>query len=96
MCFLRDVENYKHTYTSAKEKWARVYDELVACDLLLVDVSHNPNGRRALECGMALALKKPIVVVTHRGVKPKKLFSEIAATVIEYKDITQPLKKIRY
>lgn len=95
MCFLRDVEHYKHTFASAKEKWAAVYDELAACDMLLVDLADNPHGRRAVECGMALALKKPIILAIPKKSAPKKLFTDLASTVIKYdsyKDITQPLK----
>lgn len=95
-CFLRDVQQYKRTFTNAKAKWAKVYDELAASDLLLVDVADGANSRRAVECGMALALKKPIVITIQRGMPHKKLFDDLASTVIEYdsyKDITQPLKR---
>lgn len=95
VCFLRDVEHYKRSFATAKEKWARVYDELAACDMLLVDLADTTYGRRAVECGMALALKKPVVLAVPKGSSPKKLFTDLASEVIEYesyKDITQPLK----
>lgn len=93
--FMRDVERYKRSKGSAKETWYKVYDELAACDILLVDMGEY-NDKRAVECGMALALKKPIVITARRGMKHKKLFDDMASTVIEYdsyKDITQQLKK---
>lgn len=95
VCFLRDVEHYKRPFPTAKEKWARVYDELAASDMLLVDMTDDPYGRRAVECGMALALKKPIILAVPKNSSPKKLFTNLASEVIEYesyKDITQPLK----
>lgn len=93
--FMRDVEGYKRPRGTAKEKWLKVYDEMAACDVLLVDMGES-NDRRAVECGMALALKKPIVITVKRGTKHKKLFDDMASKVIEYdsyKDITQQLKK---
>lgn len=95
-CFIRDVENYQHTFDDPKELWQRAYDEILACDALLIDVSDNPTGGRMVEAGIAYALKKRVFVVVKKGVSYKGLFDGISSTVIEYethKDITKDLKK---
>lgn len=94
-CFVRDIEQYKPTFDDQKERWERVYDELGACDALLVDVSGLPPGQNVIECGMAFAMRKPVILAVKKGKQYKNLFGGIAATVIEYdhyKDIVQPLK----
>ena len=96
MWFVRDIEHYKHTFDNPKEKWEKMYDEIGASDLVLIDVSDGTNSRRAVELGVALALRKSVIITVRRGVEYKKVFTEIASTVIEYetyKDITQQLKK---
>lgn len=95
-CFVRDIEQYKHAFDDPEEKWQKIYDELGACDALLVDVSGLPPSQNVIECGMAFAMRKPIILAVKKGVQYKGLFDGIAATVIEYehyKDIVQPLKK---
>lgn len=95
-CFIRDVEHYKHTFDDPNELWDRAYDELRACDALLIDVSDYPTGGRLVEAGMAYALRKPVIVTKKRGVKHKGLFDGIAATLIEYSthdELTRELKK---
>lgn len=95
-CFVRDVEHYKHTFDDPKELWQRAYDEIGACDALLIDVSDNPTGGRVVEAGIAYALRKPVIVIKKPGVQHKGLFDGISSTVIEYtshKDLTAKLKK---
>ncbi len=84
--FVRDVENYKKTFDNPKDLWARAFDEIGACDALLVDVSDRPAGGRLVEAGMAYALRKPVIVTKRHGIDHKPLFDGIAATVITYKD----------
>lgn len=94
-CFVRDVEQYKHTFDDPKQLWDRAYDELGSCDALLIDISDQPTGGRMVEAGMAYALRKPVVVVKKRGVHHKAVFDGIADTIIEYdsyKDLTKQLK----
>lgn len=96
--FIRDVEHYKHTFDDPKELWARAYDEIGACDALLIDVSDHPTGGRVVEAGIAYALRKPVIVATKRGVQHKGFFDGISSSVIEYdnmKDLTAKLKKFR-
>jgi hypothetical protein len=96
VCFVRDVEHYKHTFDDPKDLWARVYDEINSCEALLIDVSDHPTGGRVVEVGMAFAMKKRIFVVRRQGTEYKQLFDGISSTVIEYethKDITKELKK---
>lgn len=92
-CFVRDVTE---KFDDPKDLWSRVYDELNACDALLVDVSDLPAGGRLVEVGMAYAMRKRVFVIVRRGVNYKPLFDGIASTIIEYenyKDITSGLKK---
>jgi len=93
--FIRDVEHYKKTFDDPKELWARAYDEIGACDALLMDVSDYPTGGRMVEAGIAYALRKTVIIVKRPGVKHKGLFDGIAQTIITYdsdKDLTQQLK----
>lgn len=95
-CFVRDVENYKHTFDDPKELWQRSYDEIGACDALLIDVSDHPTGGRMIEAGIAYALRKPVITTKKQGIHHKGLFDGISSTVIEYsdyKELTQKLKK---
>lgn len=95
-CFIRDVENYRHTFDDPQELWQRAYDEILACDAFLIDVSDNPTGGRMIEAGIAYALKKRVFVVVKKGVSYKGLFDGISSTVIEYetyKDLSKSLKK---
>lgn len=94
--FTRDVEHYEKTFDDPKQLWAKAYDEIGACDALLIDVSDGPTGGRLVEAGMAYALRKPVIVTMKKGVHYKELFDGISATVIEYDshdDLTAQLKK---
>lgn len=95
-CFVRDVEKYhQHTFDNPKDRWLRINDEIAACDSMFVDIADRSNGSRAVECGIAYALGKPIIVAVKHGTQYKALFDDISSTVIEYqsyKDITQELK----
>lgn len=96
VCFVRDVEHYKHTFDDPKDLWARVYDEINACEAILIDVTDHPTGGRLVEAGMAFALKKRIFIVMRRGTEYKDVLNGIASTVIEYethKHLTKELKK---
>lgn len=95
-CFVRDVERYEHVFDDPKELWARTYDEIGACDALLIDVSDYPTGGRLIESGIAYALKKPLIVIKKRGAEYKPFFDGISEKVIEYedyKDLSQKLKR---
>ena len=95
-CFIRDIERYRHTFDDPKELWARAFDELAACEALLVDVSDQPSGGRLVEAGMAYALKKPVIVVKRHGITHKKLFDGLASSIITYtdhEDLSKQLKK---
>lgn len=94
--FIRDIENYEHTFDNPKELWQRSYDELGACDALLVDVSDNPSGGRMIEIGIAYALHKRIFITVRKGTHYKNVFKGVATAIIEYethKDLTRQLKK---
>jgi len=94
--FARDIEHYEKTFDNPKQLWAKAYDEIAACDALLVDVSDHPSGGRLVEAGMAYALGKTVIVTKRRGVQHKAVFDGIARTVItydDYHDLTRQLKR---
>ncbi|MDB5177246.1 MAG: hypothetical protein JWN75_914 [Candidatus Saccharibacteria bacterium] len=94
--FIRDVEHYQKKFDNPKELWERAYDELRACDMVLIDVSDHPTGGRLVEAGMAFALRKPLIIAKKQGATHKELFDGISSTIIEYKDyadLSQQLKK---
>ena len=93
-CFIRDVENYQHTFDDLKELWQRATEEIANCDALLIDVSDNPGGGRVAEGGIAYALNKPIFVIVKQGADYKSMFDGLATQVIQYgtfSDITPQL-----
>ena len=94
--FIRDVEKYGVVFETQQEVWSRAWEELKACDALLVDVTVDPTGGRVVECGMAFAWCKPIFVIAKQGVKIRPLFGGVAERVILYdeiSDITFQLKE---
>lgn len=94
--FARDVEQYQPVFASAQDRWDRIYDELGACDALLLDVTRKPSGGNVIECGMAYAMRKPIIVAVKRGADYGGLIDGIAAVTVQYdspKDITRHLQK---
>lgn len=93
--FGRDIERYRDKFTDPKELWARIYDELGACDALLIDVSGHPTSSRLVEMGMAYALRKPVIVVEKEGTHHKELFYGVSAEVIKYKDLKDLTKKLK-
>ena len=79
-----------------KRLWARIYDELAACDGFLIDVTHNKGTANIVELGMAFALHKQIVVVKKAGSKHDTYIEGIANEIIEYeneKDLATKLKQ---
>ncbi len=95
-CFGRDVQDYEQIQHDPKQLWQRMYDEIGACDALLIDVSDYPTGGRLIETGIAYALRKPIIVVKKHGIHHKAAFDGVSSVIIEYddsKDLTAHLKK---
>lgn len=93
--FIRDVENYKKTFDNPKDLWSRAFDEIGACDALLIDVSDRPTGGRLVEAGIAYALGKPVIVTKQPDVEYKQLFDGISATVISYHDAEDLSKQLK-
>lgn len=94
--FIRDVQHYKETIRDPKELWGKVYDEIGACDALLIDVSGHPTSGRLVEVGIAYALRKPVIIVERVGTHHKELFYGVSSAIIKYKDmkdLTRQLKK---
>jgi nucleoside 2-deoxyribosyltransferase len=86
-CFVRDVEHYKHIYDDPHDLWEKVFDELGACDALLIDISEHPGNGRVVEVGIAYALHKPIIVVKKPGVEHDYVYDGVSSVIIEYKDM---------
>lgn len=82
-CFVRDVEHYTHIFTDPHELMQRAFEEIKKSDWLLIDVTNKPTGR-AIEAGIAFALKKKIVVMMKKGTKVKDSVRGIADKIIEY------------
>lgn len=95
-CFERDSEHFKQESGDQKERWEQIYDELGACDSVLAAVDGSPGGKTVLECGMAFAMRKPIVVAVKRGSGYKGQLDGVASKTIEYehaKELSKHLKK---
>jgi nucleoside 2-deoxyribosyltransferase len=96
-CFIRDIEKYQRdVFKDSPELMIRACEELLKCDALLIDVSDNPAGGRAIEAGMAFGNNKPVIVIAKRGTKIGVPMSGIASVIIEYEaieDILEPLKR---
>lgn len=93
-CFVRDVQDYKNTFKSAKEQWARIYDELGACDALLLDATEEPGIGSMVEAGMAFALRKPVIIAKRHSGKVDNSLEGISSTIIEYKDYSDLSKRL--
>jgi len=94
-CFIRDIEHYENIFDDPKELWQRAYEELRACDALLIDVSDAPTTGRVIEAGMAFAWNLPIFVLAKHGIDYKDAYDGIATTIIRYNslaDVTRALK----
>lgn len=94
-CFIRDVEKYQRdVFSDSCELMVRAKRELLECDALLIDVSDNPAGGRAIEAGIAFGHNKP-VIISKRGTQVSTPMSGIASAVIVYdeiEDIQLPLE----
>lgn len=92
-CFVRDAEEYKGTFTDAKEMMVRAKKEIQKSDALLIDMTEKPTGR-AIEAGIAYALGKKIIVIIKKGVLLKNAVTGIADLVIEYDGIKDIIPEI--
>ena len=93
-CFVRDVEHYKQIFTNPKALMQRAYEEIKKSDWLLIDVTNKPTGR-AIEAGIAFALKKKIVVIMKKGTNVKDSIRGIADKIIEYKSIDEIVSQLK-
>ena len=93
--FVRDVENYQHVFDDPKDLWQRTNEEILACDALLVDISDQPTGGRVVECGIAFALNKPVIVIAKQGTQYKQIFEGIAAKIIFYDVYADIIKELQ-
>lgn len=92
--FFRDVDNAKDL-KDQKQLWARIYDELAACDGFLIDVTNSKDTATIVELGMAFALRKQIIAVKKAGFTHDAYIDGLANDIIEYegeKDLASKLK----
>jgi len=94
-CFIRDMEKYEPIFADPQELMKKAEEELIKCDLLLIEASQKTSTGCTIEAGMAYAIKKPIVIIARTGSEISKTLLWISSIVIEYKelsDIINPLK----
>ncbi len=95
-CFVRDVENYQKVFHNAHELMQRAKEEIEKCDALLIDYD-GPASGRMIELGIAYALQKKIMLITHKGTTVKETVTGVTNAIIEYEtleDIVEPMTKI--
>ncbi|MEX0650297.1 MAG: hypothetical protein WD200_04800 [Candidatus Andersenbacteria bacterium] len=85
-CFIRDVEHYEKVFNDAHELMKRTAQEIQKSDYLLLDMTDKPTGR-AVEAGMAYAMRKKVILIAKEGTVIKDSVRGVAEGVIEYKDI---------
>ena len=92
-CFVRDVNE---KFQDAHELMRRAKEEIVACDVLLLQYD-GPGHGRIVELGIAYALDKKIILITKEGTFIKETILGVTDVVIEYnqlEDIVTPLSKL--
>lgn len=87
-CFVRDVEHYQKVFDNPKELMERALKEIDQSDCLLIDMTNQPTGR-AIEAGIAYAMKKRIIVIMKKGTIIKDVTRGIANVVLEYENIDE-------
>jgi nucleoside 2-deoxyribosyltransferase len=85
-CFIRDVENYKKTFSNPTDLMENAKNEISKCDILLYDGSKKSTGR-AIELGIAYCLHKKIIIIKNTNTKIKDSLSGTADKIINYKNI---------
>lgn len=87
-CFIRDIEKYQKVFSDPKELMKRAKEEILKCDVLLIDLTEKPTGR-AIEAGIAYGADKKIIVIIKKGTEIKDPVRGIADIVIEYENIKE-------
>lgn len=85
-CFIRDVEHYQKVFNDPKKLMSRAREKIQKCDALLIDMTDKPTGR-AIEAGMAYAMKKKLILIMKEGTFIKDTARGIADVIIIYKKI---------
>lgn len=97
-CFIRDIEKYQRGFFADPHKlMARMREELLKCDGLLIDVSDNPGGGRLIETGIAFGHNKPVIVMVKRGAQISTPILGVVDRIVKYdeiEDIVEPLKRV--
>lgn len=86
-CFVRDMEKFSKIFTDSHILMQSARDEVIKCDLLLLDYDGPATGRM-IEVGIAYALHKPIVIIVKNGTFIKDTVTGVADLIIEYDDIS--------
>lgn len=61
------MEKYEPIFVDAQELMGKAREELLSCDLLLIEASQKTSTGCTIEAGMAYAMKKPIVTIAKTG-----------------------------
>ncbi len=72
----------------------RAKEEVIKCDVLLIDYD-GPTHGRMIELGIAYTMDKKIILITKEGTSIKQTVRGVVDSIIEYKeleDIIEPMK----
>ena len=83
VCIVRDVEQWGTLAFTPQALMQRTFDEIDACDLLLVEFSEKGVGL-GIEAGYAAARGRPVVVLAPEGVEISTTLQGISRRVIRY------------
>ncbi len=83
VCIVRDVEQWGALAFTPQALMQRTFDEIEACDLLLVEFSEKGVGL-GIEAGYAAARGRPVVVLAPEGVEISTTLQGISRRVIRY------------
>lgn len=82
-CMIRDCEQWGEIKFSPRELMQKTFNEIDACDVLLVEFSEKGVGV-GLEIGYTYAHKKPIIVIAREGSDISDTVKGVAQQIIFY------------
>jgi 2'-deoxynucleoside 5'-phosphate N-hydrolase len=83
MCVVSDLEDWGQRHYSPAELMRLTFAEVVACDVLVVDLAEKGVGV-GIEAGYAYACGKPVVVIAPLGADVSNTLAGIARQVLRY------------
>lgn len=72
--------------SQTEEFWQTLYDEMGASDVVLMELDSKLSDAQLVEVGMALTLRKRLVVIKSKGVHRPPVLRGITSDVFDYKD----------